>query len=186
MELLARCRSRTVQCHSRPIRSASRISSTPRPLTEPRLTHVALPCSDLDRTIDFYTSLTPLVVIARNEDEGGRGAWLSNDRQARDPFVLVLAELAPGVATGFGHEPGKPVPILRPFAHIGIEMPRREDVDAVAARARELGCLHWEPRQGPEHIGYICAVQDPDGNVVEFSHDQKVFATVRRLWGEGD
>jgi lactoylglutathione lyase len=35
-----------------------------------------------------------------------------------------------------------------------------------------------------EHIGYICALEDPDGNVVEFSHDQKVFSTVRQLWGD--
>ncbi len=155
-------------------------------LAEPRLTHVALPCSDLDRSIDFYTSVTPLVVVARFEDESGRGAWLSNDRQAKDPFVLVLSEFAAGAGAEFGQEPGKPVPILQPFAHIGIEMPRREDVDAIAERGRELGHLHWEPRQMAEHIGYICALEDPDGNVVEFSHGQKVFSTVRRLWGDGE
>jgi catechol 2,3-dioxygenase-like lactoylglutathione lyase family enzyme len=155
-------------------------------LAEPRLTHVALPCSNLDRTIEFYTSLTSLVVIARTEDVNGRGAWLSNDRQSKDPFVLVLAEFNEDVAPDFGQEPGKPVPTLAPFAHIGIEMPRREDVDAIAEKGRELGYLHWEPRQMPEHIGYICALKDPDGNVVEFSHDQKVFSTVRQLWGEGE
>jgi lactoylglutathione lyase len=159
---------------------------TSQPLTEPRLTHVALPCADLDRTLDFYTSITPLVVVARNEDVNGRGAWLSNDKQSKDPFVLVVSEFNPDVAAQFGQTPGEPVPILQPFAHIGIEMPRREDVDAVAERARARGCLHWEPRQMPEHIGYICAVKDPDGNVVEFSHNQKVFSTVRRLWGDGD
>jgi lactoylglutathione lyase len=155
------------------------------PLAEPRLTHVALPCSDLDRTIDFYTAVTPLVVVARNEDANGRGAWLSNDKQAKDPFVLVLAEFNAEVAPNFGQEPGRPVPILTPFAHIGIEMPEREDIDAIADKGRELGYLHWEPRQMPEHIGYICALKDPDGNVVEFSHNQKVFSTVRRLWGDG-
>jgi lactoylglutathione lyase len=154
-------------------------------LSEPRLTHVALPCSDLDRTIDFYTSITPLVVIARNTDANGRGAWLSNPEQSKDPFVLVLAEFPPEVAANFGQEPGRPVPILTPFAHIGIEVPQREDVDRVADRARELGCLHWEPRQLAEHIGYVCACKDPDGNVVEFSHGQKVFSTVRALWGDG-
>ena len=147
------------------------------PLREPRLTHVALPCSDLDRTIEFYTSLTPLVVVARNEDDAGRSAWLSNEGQAKDPFVLVVVELV-------GDEPRRPLPTLTPFAHIGIELPERADVDAIAARAREQGCLHWEPMQLAEHVGYICAVTDPDGNIVEFSHDQKVFATVRALWGD--
>jgi lactoylglutathione lyase len=165
-----------------PMTAAS--SSQPQ-LTEPRLTHVALPCSDLDRTLEFYTSITPLVVVARNEDENGRGAWLSNDKQSKDPFVLVLAELIPRVAEQFGHTAGEAMPILQPFAHIGIELPRREDVDAIAERARAEGCLHWEPRQMPEHIGYICAVKDPDGNVIEFSHNQKVFSKVRELWGAG-
>jgi len=152
-------------------------------LTEARLTHVALPCSDLDRTIEFYTSVTPLVVVARTTDDNGRGAWLSNPGQSTDPFVLVLAEFLPEAAGNFGQEPGRPVPTLTPFAHIGIEVPEREDVDRIADKARELGHLHWEPRQMAEHVGYICALEDPDGNVVEFSHGQKVFSTVRELWG---
>jgi len=154
-------------------------------LTEPRLTHVALPCSDLDKTIEFYTELCNLVVVARNADVNGRGAWLSNDKQAKDPFVLVLAEFIPEVAGRFGLQPGEKAPILTPFAHVGIELPNREDVDAMAEKAREMGCLHWEPVQMPEHIGYICAALDPDGNVVEFSHNQKVFSTIRDLWGDG-
>ena len=53
-------------------------------LTQPRWTHVAIPVSDLDRAIEFYTTLTPLVVVARNEDDTGRGVWLSNDQRALD------------------------------------------------------------------------------------------------------
>jgi len=155
-------------------------------LTEPRWTHVALPCSNIDRSIEFYTTITPLVVVARNEDENGRGVWLSNEKQVETPFVLVLAEFPPALAAQFGQTPGEPIPTLAPFAHIGIELPRREDVDAVADRARAVGALEWEPRQMAPHIGYICSVRDPDGNIVEFSHDQKVFVTVRQLWGEPD
>lgn len=154
-------------------------------LTEPRWTHVAVPVSDLDRSIEFYTSLTPLVVVARHEDENGRGAWLSNDKQVDTPFVLVLSQLIPVVAQQFEIEPGQPVRTLGPFAHIGIELPHKEDVDAMAERARGMGVLAWEPRQMPEHIGYICAARDPDGNVIEFSWNQKVYAKVRELWGSG-
>ncbi len=32
-------------------------------LTRPRWTHVAIPSSDLERSIDFYTQLAPLVVV---------------------------------------------------------------------------------------------------------------------------
>ena len=37
----------------------------------------------------------------------------------------------------------------------------------------------------PPPVGYVCAVTDPDGNVVEISHDQGVYATVQRVWGDG-
>ncbi len=154
-------------------------------LTQPRWTHVAIPVSDLDRSIEFYTKLTPLVVVARNVDDNGRGAWLSNDKQVDDPFVLVMAEFLPEVAARFGQEPGQPVPTLAPFAHIGIELPTREDVDAMAERARAMGVLMWEPTYISEHVGYVCAAKDPDGNVIEFSCEQQVYAKIRELWGDG-
>jgi catechol 2,3-dioxygenase-like lactoylglutathione lyase family enzyme len=144
-----------------------------RTLTEPRWTHVAIPVSDLDRSIEFYTTLTPLVVVAHNEDDSGRGAWLSNDKQVDSPFVLVLSEM----------DRGRPIRTLGPFAHLGIELPGKADVDAIAERARAMGMLEWEPQQLAEHIGYVCAARDPDGNVIEFSWNQKVYARVQELWG---
>ncbi|MEU8373065.1 VOC family protein [Micromonospora matsumotoense] len=144
-------------------------------LTQARWTHVALPTGDLDKAISFYTALTPLVVVERFADADGESVWLSNDKQADTPFVLVLVS--------FNKDKGGQLGLLHPFAHIGIEVPQRSDVDEIAARARELGCLHWEPRQMPPPVGYICALKDPDGNVIEISHDQQVFDTVRRRWG---
>ncbi|MCU1457452.1 MAG: Glyoxalase/bleomycin resistance protein/dioxygenase [Actinomycetia bacterium] len=152
-------------------------------LTQPRWTHVAIPVSDVEKSIEFYTTITPLVVVQRNQDANGNGAWLSNDKQVEDPFVLVIAEFVPEVAKNFGIKPGEKVTTLAPFAHIGIELPNREDVDAVADRARAVGALQWEPKDMPAHIGYICAVNDPDGNVIEFSHNQKVFSAIKNLWG---
>jgi catechol 2,3-dioxygenase-like lactoylglutathione lyase family enzyme len=157
-----------------------------RTLSEPRWTHVAVPVSDLDRSIEFYTALTPLVVVAQHADENGRGAWLSNDKQVETPFVLVLSQLIPQVAQQFDITPGEPTRTLGPFAHIGIELPNKEDVDAIAERARSMGVLQWEPRQMPEHIGYICAAADPDGNVIEFSWNQKVYAKIQELWGSSE
>ena len=148
-----------------------------RRLTEARWTHVALPTGDLDAAIEFYTTMTPLTVVERFSDDAGESAWLSNEKQVETPMVLVLVS--------FEQDRGEPLGLLRPFAHIGIEVPRREDVDAAADRARAAGCLHWEPRQMPAPVGYVCALTDPDGNVVEFSHDQKVFSSVRARWGGG-
>ena len=36
----------------------------------------------------------------------------------------------------------------------------------------------------PDPVGYICALKDPDGNVIEISHDQQVFDTVRQSVGD--
>lgn len=144
-------------------------------LTEARWTHVALPTGDLDAAIDFYTTMTPLTVVECFSDDAGRSAWLSNAGQVETPMVLVLVS--------FDADKGGELGLLRPFAHLGIEVPTRDDVDAAADRARDAGCLHWEPRQMPGPVGYICALTDPDGNVVEFSHGQKVFTSVREKWG---
>ena len=53
----------------------------------------------------------------------------------------------------------------------------------LTALARAIDALRWEPRDMPAHIGYICAVSDPDGNIVEFSHNQQVFSAIKALWG---
>lgn len=146
-------------------------------LTEARWTHVALPCGDLDASIDFYTSMTPLVVVERFQDADGESAWLSNDKQAETPFVLVLVS--------FTKDKGGKLGLLHPFAHLGMEVPERGDVDAIAEKARAAGVLHWEPQDMPGPVGYICALKDPDGNVIEISHNQKVFELVRAKWGNG-
>jgi catechol 2,3-dioxygenase-like lactoylglutathione lyase family enzyme len=138
--------------------------------------------SDLDRSIAFYEELTPLVVVRKNEDSLGRGAWLSHKGQVDPPFVLVLAEFGPEMAARFHIEPDTKIPILQPFAHLGIEVPTREDVDAVAAKARKMNGLAWEPMDMGDYIGYTCAVNDPDGNTIEFAHNQKVFSTIQELW----
>jgi lactoylglutathione lyase len=155
-----------------------------RTLTQPRWTHVAIPSADIDRSIAFYTELTPLVLVARNKDDSGQSAWLSNPNQVETPFVLVLVQLNQEVGAQFGIEAGQPHRTLGPFSHLGVELPNREDIDAMAAKAREMGCLQWEPMQMAEHIGYICAVTDPDGNTIEFSHNQKVYSTIRAMWGD--
>jgi lactoylglutathione lyase len=143
-------------------------------LTSARWTHVALPTGDLDKAINFYTSLTPLVVVERFQDADGESVWLSNDKQVETPFVLVLVS--------FNKDKGGQLGLLTPFAHIGVEVPNRSDVDEIAAKARELGALHWEPQYVNEVVGYVCALKDPDGNVIEISHDQRVFDTIRSKW----
>lgn len=146
-------------------------------LERPRWTHIALPTSDIDASVTWYERYTPLVVLDRREDADGRNAWLAHEGQTENPFVLVLVM--------FYGDRGRAQPQLAPFAHLGIEVPERGDVERTAETARAEGCLAWEPTDMPPPVGYICALHDPDGNVVEISHDQGVFAKVQEVWGGG-
>lgn len=137
----------------------------------PRWTHIALRVADIDASIAFYTEHTPLELLDRREDEHGFGAWLGHREHQDAPFILVLAQFLDG------HDPyGGPPAHLGPFAHLGIELESREAVDAAAARAEAGGFLQTAPVELPPPIGYVCMVQDPDRNTIEFSYDQGVFA----------
>ena len=145
-------------------------------LSAPRWTHVALPVADLDASLAWYERYTPLQTIDRRSDDLGQSAWLSHPEPTDRPFVLVLV--------AFDDAKGVPQPQLAPFAHLGMELPSRADVDAMAEQARADHCLTWEPVQLPPPVGYVCAATDPDGNVVEFSFDQGVAAKVIEAFGE--
>jgi len=147
-----------------------------------RWTHIALRVGDIDASIDWYERHTPLRLLDRRQDELGFGAWLGQPEPSVSPFVLVLAHFLPET------DPFKDAPkeVLAPFAHIGIELPAREAVDAAAALADGEGCLVMEARQMPDPVGYICMVRDPDGNMIEFSFDQGVYEKAREVWGRAD
>ena len=144
-------------------------------------THLALHVKDIDRVIAWYEEYTHLKLLFREEDEDGYGAWLGDENQGDSPFILVLAQFFEG------HDPFAPVqhPVLGPFAHIGIEVPDKETVDAKAAKAKAGDCLILGPMQMPKRIGYICFLRDPEGNVVEYSFDQGVYEKARQVWGSG-
>ncbi|MBP17055.1 MAG: glyoxalase [Acidimicrobiaceae bacterium] len=136
------------------------------------LTHLALPCRNLDTSTAWYEAHTPLRVVHHRVDPEGQVAWIAEPDRPGTPFVVVL--IGPLDDTG-EHEPQ---PILTPFAHLGVELDSREAVDEAAQRGRTAGCLAWEPAELPPPVGYICALADPDGNLVEFSFGQDVAAVV--------
>ena len=141
-----------------------------------RWTHIALPCHDIDKSIDWYTRYTTLELLDRRSDPDGYGAWLGHPDQADRPFILVLVSF-------FRDQEKGPQPIMAPFAHIGIEVPSRAEVERIAEMGRAEGCLMWPPTDMPDPIGYICAVTDPDGNVIEISHNQGVYDKAMEVWG---
>ncbi len=141
-----------------------------------RWTHIALPSSNIDASISWYEKHTPLRLLDKREDADGFGAWLGHPDNGDKPFILVLVSFHKDAGNG-------PQPIMAPFAHIGIEVTSRDEIDQIAAKAETEGCLMWPATQMPPPIGYICALKDPDGNVIEFSYDQGVYAKAQEVWG---
>ena len=139
------------------------------------LTHIALPVKDLDATLAFYERYTTLVNIHERLDPttGLRSVWLANQRDVTDAaarfvIVLICGKLPTAVTGDIKEEYG----FLRSISHLGISLDSRDDVDRVAAMAKEEGCLLLGPMYRNEVVGYICIVTDPDGNNVEFSVEQ--------------
>jgi len=145
---------------------------------KPRWTHLALRVDNIEDSISWYERYTPLRILDRSTDEYGSGAWLADPEDASHPFVLVLSQFNPGTDP-FGFAPPT---VLGPYAHIGIELASRAAVDEISRRAEAEGALTFPPTEMPPPIGYICFVEDPDGNTVEFSFDQGTYATVRDVW----
>lgn len=128
---------------------------------QPRLTHVALRVKDLARSVAFYERYAALVVSHQREEEGTRVVWLAE--RAEDPgFVFVLIPMAHSEVD----QPG--------VHHFGFSLASRAEVDAIAAMARSEGLLRAGPRDAGPIVGYLCIVEDPDRNWVEFSYGQPI------------
>src|SRR5262250_666456 len=126
------------------------------------LTHVALFVRDPQRTIDFYQRYAGLHLVHDRVDGGVRVVWLS-ERAENPDFVIVAITMAPAVE---GFPPR--------MAHFGYDLPSRDAVDALAARAEKEGTLVQGPMDAGPIVGYYCMVRDPDDNLVEFSHGQPI------------
>jgi catechol 2,3-dioxygenase-like lactoylglutathione lyase family enzyme len=140
------------------------------------LTHIALPVRDLEATLRFYEKYTTLVNIHQrvDEDTGLRTAWLANARDvtldgaARFVIVLICGKLPTKITGDIKEEYG----FLTSIAHLGLSLDSRDEVDRIAAMAKDDGCLLLGPMYRNPVVGYICVVTDPDGNNLEFSVEQ--------------
>jgi catechol 2,3-dioxygenase-like lactoylglutathione lyase family enzyme len=126
----------------------------------PAFTHCALHVADLDQSIAFYESYCGLKIVKEHGEGKSRVVWLASPG-AEDKFVLVL--LGGGAKREQDEED---------MTHYGFGVAAREDIDEIAARAREEGRLHWAPRAYAPPTGYLCGVKDPTGYIVEFSYGQ--------------
>ena len=83
-------------------------------------------------------------------------------------IVLICGKLPTKITGDIKEEYG----FLRSISHLGISLNSRDEVDHIAAMAKEEGCLLLGPMYRNEVVGYICVVTDPDGNNLEFSVEQ--------------
>lgn len=125
------------------------------------LTHIALPVSNIDHSIEFYRTYAQMQVVHRRQDPTTHSTvvWLTDHTR---PFVIVLIE------TASVH------PILTPFAHLGVGCPSRESLDQLCEQARQAGVLVQEPQDSGYPVGYWAFLRDPDGHTLELSYGQEV------------
>jgi lactoylglutathione lyase len=125
------------------------------------LTHVALPVSSLATSIAFYERFANMHVVHSRPGV----AWVSDRTR---PFAIVLIESS-----------GEIKPLL-PFAHLGIGVDSRQEVDRLCQLARANSCLIREPEDSGPPIGYWAFLRDPDGHTLEVAFGQELGLAVER------
>jgi len=129
------------------------------------LTHIALPVTDVDKSVAFYTKYARMQIVHRRSEQstGSDVVWISDKTR---PFVIVLIGMA------------KVENVLLPFAHLGVGCESREEVDRLCEEARQEGALKMGPHDSGYPVGYWAFISDPDGHTLEVSHGQEVALTV--------
>jgi catechol 2,3-dioxygenase-like lactoylglutathione lyase family enzyme len=130
-------------------------------------THVALPVTEIDRSVAFYAKYAGMQVVHRRTDAtvGNTVVWLSDGTR---PFVIVLIE-APEVRSP-----------LVPIAHLGVGCASRAEVDRLVSEAKGEGRPTIGPIDAPYPVGYFALISDPDQHTLELAHGQEVGLAVAR------
>jgi catechol 2,3-dioxygenase-like lactoylglutathione lyase family enzyme len=131
------------------------------------LTHIALPVSNVEQSIEFYSTYAQMQVAHRriNADTGVAVVWLTDNTR---PFAIVLIQT------------NSVNMVLSPIAHLGVGCSSREQMDTLCNKARFEGILIKEPQDSGYPIGYWAFLRDPDGHTLELSHGQEIGLTVEK------
>ena len=123
-----------------------------------RWTHLTMPVTDIGSSIRFFTEVCGLAVVRDRRLEGGGTVWLGPAPQpGQNPdFVLVIA---------LGE-------VREPLDHLGFQCETREEVTAIAERARTSGTLVKGPEDAGGSVGYFVVIREPSGHLVEFTQGQ--------------
>lgn len=131
------------------------------------LTHIALPVTDVERSIKFYSTYAGMQVVHRRIDAeaGVAVVWLSDRTR---PFVIVLIQTSSVDS------------VLSPLAHLGVGCKSREFMDVLCEKAKQEGVLLQEPKDSGYPVGYWAFLQDSDGHTLELSYGQEIGLTLEQ------
>ena len=123
-----------------------------------RWTHITINVSDIDRSVDFYTSVCGLQIVRDRRKEGRHNVWLGPSPVAgEDPaFVLVMVQDE----------------VKARLDHFGFQCDSRDEVDQIADFARRHDILVEPPTDIGGVVGYFTTITDPDGHLIEFTFGQ--------------
>ena len=122
--------------------------------------HIALRVREAARSAEFYKHYCGMEIVQERAEGDMNNIWVRLPNQ-KDGFMLVLFETLGESSAATGT-----------MDHIGIYVESRKDVDEIAGRAKAAGALMDGPSYAGPIVGYYCMVEDPDGNLVEFSCEQ--------------
>ena len=124
----------------------------------PRWTHITINVSDLDRSVDFYTSLCGLSIVRDRRAEGRHNVWLGPPAKVGEDPTFVLVMIQDEVKTRLDH--------------FGFQCESRADVERIAELARAQNILVEPPADLGGVVGYFTMIRDPDGHLIEFTFGQ--------------
>ncbi|HEX8869698.1 MAG TPA: VOC family protein [Lentzea sp.] len=115
--------------------------------------HLKLPVSDLDKSLDWYTTNLGYELMVNFVEQGVRMGVSMDHARGGPPLALRLDPDLAAAAAGFDY-----------FA---IGVPGQEAIEALAEHLTERGVEHGEVFRTP--VGWVLpGVHDPDGHEVRF------------------
>src|SRR5258706_13600079 len=107
----------------------------------PRWTHITINASELDASVDFYTSFGGLSIVRDRRLEGRHNVWLGPATPPVEDPVFVLVGVQDEVKARLDH--------------FGFHCDSLEEVDPIAELARQQDILVEPPLDGGGVVGYF-------------------------------
>lgn len=155
------------------------------------LNHLALVCSDMSRTVDFYSNVLGFPLIKTVELPGGHGQHFFFDIGRGASLAFFWFPTAPEGEAGVTHQgfmdsPAGPVSAVSSMNHVAFDV-APEDIEPLRARLKEAGVdvspvvnhddSEWGAAREMHDGVFVRSIyfRDPDDIQLEFAAWTKVF-----------